>query len=124
MARREPGSKRKRSIPLDKDDPDDLVEALKNDNLFWRMTAQRLLVERGNIEVFPKLYDLVENNKVDEIGYNYAATHALWIIDGLGALSKDDKAEEVVTDALKHPSAGVRKAAIQILSKSRDRKKS
>ena len=43
--------------------------------------------------------------------------HALWIIDGLGAISKDDKAEAVVASALNHPSAGVRKAAIQILSK-------
>ena len=62
---------------------------------------------------------LVKNNDIDELGNNYAATHALWIIDGLGAISKDDKAEEVITDAIGHPSAGVRKAAIQILSKSR-----
>ena len=58
------------------------------------MTAQRLLVERGNLNVLPELYDLVKNKNVDELGYNYAATHALWIIDGLGALSKDDKAEK------------------------------
>ena len=104
---------------MDKNDPDDLIEALKNDNLFWRMTAQRLLVERGNLDVLPELYDLVKNEDIDELGYNYAATHALWIIDGLGAFSKDDQAEKVITDALEHPSAGVRKAAIQILSKSR-----
>ena len=82
------------------------------------MTAQRLLVERGNVDVLPDLYDLVKNEKTDDSGNNYAATHALWIIDGLGALTKDDKAEAVLTGALKHPSASVRKAAIQILSKS------
>ena len=83
------------------------------------MTAQRLLVERGDLDVLPDLYELVKNDNIDELGYNYAATHALWIIDGLGAITKDDQAEKVITDALNHPSAGVRKAAIQILSKSR-----
>ena len=107
-----------RPIKLDKENTDDLVEALGNDNLFWRMTAQRLLVERGNLDVLPDLYNLVKDQDVDEFGYNYAATHALWTIDGLGALSKDDKANEVLTNALKHKSPGVRKAAIQILSKS------
>lgn len=105
-------------ISLSKDEPDDLVEALKNDNLFWRMTAQRLLVERGNLDVLPDLYDLVKNEDTDALGYNYAATHALWTMDGLGALTKDDQAEQIVAGALKHKSAGVRKAAIQILSKS------
>lgn len=105
-------------ITLDKDQPKELVDALNNDNLLWRMTAQRLLVERGNLDVLPDLYDLVKNEKTDDSGNNYAATHALWIIDGLGALTKDDKAEAIVTGALKHPSASVRKAAIQILSKS------
>ena len=107
------------SLSLNKNDPDDLIEALKSDNLFWRMTAQRLLVERGNLDVLPELYDLVKNNDIDDLGYNYAATHALWIIDGLGAFTKDDQAEKIITGALEHPSAGVRKAAIQILSKSR-----
>ena len=105
-------------ITLSKDQPKELVQALNNDNLLWRMTAQRFLVERGNLDVLPDLYDLVKNEKTDESGNNYAATHALWTIDGLGALSKDDKADAIVTGALKHPSAAVRKAAIQILSKS------
>ncbi len=104
-------------ITLNKENPKQLVDALSNDNLFWRMTAQRLLVERGNLDVLPELYDLVKNEKLDDEGYNATAVHALWIIDGLGAISKDDKAEAVVTSALNHPSAGVRKAAIQILSK-------
>jgi len=68
--------------------------------------------------VLPSLYDLVENTSIDEFGNNYAAIHALWTIDGLGAISKNDDAESIVTKALKHPAAGVRKAAIQILSKS------
>lgn len=112
-------AKRYDPITLDKDEPDDLIESLGNDNLFWRMNAQRLLVERGNLDVLPGLYDLVKDEKTDDLGYSYAATHALWTIDGLSALSKDDKAEEIITQALNHKSPGVRKAAIQIISKSR-----
>src|SRR5690606_10807812 len=104
-------------LTLDKDDVDELIDALSNDNMFWRLTAQRLLVERGNTDVLPELYDLVKNNKVDDAGNNFTAIHALWTIDGLGALNTDDNAEGVVTGALKHQAAGVRKAAIQILSK-------
>lgn len=105
-------------VELSKDSPRELLRALENDNLFWRMTAQRLLVERGNPDVLSDLYDLAGDKRVNELGDNYAALHALWIIDGLGAISKEVKAKEVVTGALDHPSAGVRKAAIQILSKS------
>jgi putative membrane-bound dehydrogenase-like protein len=110
----------RRSVPvsLSKDQVGDLVETLTHDNMLWRTTAQRLLVERGKLDVLPGLYDLVENKTLDEFGNNYAAIHALWTIDGLGAIGKDDDAENAVTNALKHPAAGVRKAAIQILSKS------
>lgn len=110
-------AKKYRPMTLDKEHPSDLVEALNNDNLFWRMTAQRLLVERGNLDVLPDLYQLV-NEKTNETGDAYPAIHALWTIDGLGALTKDEKAEGTVRGALTHSSPGVRKAAIQILSKS------
>lgn len=105
-------------LQLSKDDPDALVDALTNDNLFWRLTAQRLLVESGNRGVLEDLYRLAGNQQLDEFGNNYAAIHALWTIDGLGAVSSEDKARTVVMDALKHPASGVRKAAIQILSRS------
>ncbi len=105
-------------LVLSKDDPDKLIKALSNDNQFWRLAAQRLLVERSNLDVLPELFDLANNQTVNEFGDNYAAIHALWTMDGLGAISKDDQAHVVVEKALTHPAAGVRKAAIQILSKS------
>lgn len=106
-------------ITLDKNDGDQLVKTLKSDNLFWRMTAQRLLVERGDMDVLPELFDLVKDASTDEFGSNHAALHALWTMDGLGALNKNDEAEKIVMAALSHKSPGVRKAAVQILSKSR-----
>jgi uncharacterized protein len=105
-------------LALSKDRSGDLVDALSNDNMFWRMTAQRLLVERGNLDVLQALFDLVNNQVTNESGDNYAAIHALWTIDGLGALNKNDETEGIIRGALNHPSAGVRKAAIQILSKT------
>lgn len=102
-------------MQLKGDKPDDLIRTLDNDNMLWRLTAQRLLVERGNTDVLPKLYKVVKDNK-DENGF--AAIHALYALDGLGARSKDDMAESVLLEALRHPTPGVRKAAIQILSKA------
>lgn len=108
-------AKTEKPIQLSIEDPKKLIQALNNDNMLWRMTAQRLLVERGNPDVLTDLYNLVKKAPDEN---SYAAIHALWTIDGLGALTKDDKAESIVMNALNHSSPGVRKAAIQILSKS------
>lgn len=99
---------------LSKDRPAELVTALKNSNMFWRNHAQRLLVERGNKDVVPQLVALVNDPSVDEIGLNPAAIHALWALQGLGAIS-DENVLKAVTAALKHPSAAVRKNAVQVL---------
>ncbi len=106
-------------IQLSMDDPEGLVAALKNDNMFWRTTAQRLLVERGNDDVLESLNDLVNSKTKDELGMNTAAIHALWTIKGLGAFDGDNnEAYQVAVAALNHPAAGVRKAAIQVLPRT------
>ena len=103
-------------ISLSKDRPAELVAALSNDNLGWRMHAQRLLVERGQKDVAPQLYALARNKKVDELGLNPPAVHALWTLQGLGMLDgSTPAATAVAVEALKHPAAGVRKAALQAL---------
>ena len=43
---------------LSKADPAGLVAALKSDNMLWRLHAQRLLVERGKLDVVPQLVAL------------------------------------------------------------------
>ncbi|MEP3208115.1 MAG: PVC-type heme-binding CxxCH protein [Maribacter sp.] len=107
------------SLGLDKENPEELVRTLAHQNMFWRLTAQRLLIERGDTDVLPALYKLVTDMKVDALGLNAGALHALWTIDGLGALGLDTQGIEIVTGALLHPAAAVRKAAIQILPKNR-----
>jgi putative membrane-bound dehydrogenase-like protein len=106
-------------MALSKDRPADLVAALKNDNMFWRTTAQRLLIDRNNKDVVPQLIALVNDQSVDEIGINPAAIHALWTLHGLGALDgSNEQAVAAATKALKHPCHGVRKTAVQVLPRT------
>lgn len=102
--------------PLDPADAKGLVAALKSDNLLWRQHAQRLLVERGERDVVPALRELAADRSVDAIGLNPGAIHALWTLKGLGALEGGDgESFGAAAEALGHPSAGVRRAALLTL---------
>lgn len=109
----------KNTLQLNKNDVAGLINALSNKNMFWRTTAQRLLVENGDKSVLPALYRLVQNEQLDETGINAPAVHALWTMDGLHAFDGDNKeAFDIAINALQHPAAGVRKAAIEVLPKT------
>jgi uncharacterized protein len=99
--------------------PEQLVETLRHSNLFWRRHAQRLLVERGDLSVVPSLVELVEQPRLDEIGLDVGAIHALWTLHGLNAIQPTNTAVvQAVVSALTHPSVGVRRNAIQVLPRS------
>jgi putative membrane-bound dehydrogenase-like protein len=100
---------------LDNATPAQLVRALTNDNLFWRLTAQRLLVERGRPDVVPALVQLASDHTVDDLGLNPGALHALWTLHGLGALTASGEAMKAARNALNHPAASVRRAALMML---------
>ena len=107
--------------------PLELVQALRHDNMFWRTTAQRLIVERGKTDVVPQIIAVINDRTVDRIGLNSPAVHALWTLHGLGVLdgnppsrqalrrASNAAALEAATRALSHPAAGVRKAALSVL---------
>lgn len=95
--------------------PAQLVAALANDNLLWRSHAQRLLVERARKDVVPALIALVRDEKVDEIGLNAGATHALWTLHGLNAIDAIAEARAAAVAALRHRSPGVRRNAVAVL---------
>jgi putative membrane-bound dehydrogenase-like protein len=98
-----------------------LLAALASDNMFWRLTAQRLLVERGQKDVVPQLIGLVKNTSVDAVGINGGAMHALWTLKGLGEIdATTSEGYRAAVAALKHPAAGVRKAASMVLPKTAD----
>ena len=101
---------------LDPNDSKGLVTTLSSDNLFWRLTAQRLLVERGNKDVIPALIELAKTAKTDALGLAPGAIHALWAMHGLGALDgSNPAANDAAFAALGHSSAGVRRNAVQVL---------
>jgi putative membrane-bound dehydrogenase-like protein len=83
-----------------------LVAALGNDNQFWRLTAQRLLVEGKKTDAAPALKQAVTNTAP------IAALHALWTLHGLGQL--DDRTHVA---ALLHPDAAVRRNATRALGR-------
>jgi uncharacterized protein len=104
---------------LSSSDTAGLLAALASDNMFWRLTAQRLLVDRGQKDVVPQLIGLVKNTSVDAIGINGGAMHALWTLKGLGEIDTEGSAAyTAAVGALQHPAAGVRKAAAMVLPKT------
>ena len=104
------------TLALDPADPKGLVAALKADNLLWRLHAQRLLVGLGKKDVVPALIELTRDKTLDGIGLAPGAIHALWTMHGLGVLDgADEAATTAVVAALGHPSAGVRRNAVQVL---------
>ncbi|MGM0947203.1 MAG: PVC-type heme-binding CxxCH protein [Bacteroidota bacterium] len=115
------GAQEAQEFDLSNNNNKELIAALKSDNLFWRLTAQRLIVENKKVELLPELYKLISNQEQDEIGLNPAAIHALWALHGLGALDGTNReAEMLVEKALRHPSASVRKNALRVLPKTPD----
>ncbi len=80
----------------------ELVHELENPILWWRRTAQRLLVDRNAVNVAPNLVRLVHESQ-SPVG----RLHALWTLDGLGKL---DTAE--IEMGLADHEPGVRENAI------------
>ncbi len=96
------GLPRFHDIHLDKASDDELAQQLANPNIWWRRTAQRLLVSRGNEAVAPTLEHMVTQSPAA-----LGRLHALWSLDGLGHLDP-----AIVEKALHDSDAGVRRNAI------------
>ena len=105
-------------ISLDKNDKAGLLKALRNNNMFWRTTAQRLLVENKDLSVAPDLINIINTSNVDAAGVNAPAIHALWTLHGLGLLKNNVNAIATATKALSNNSGGVRKAAVEVLKET------
>jgi mono/diheme cytochrome c family protein/glucose/arabinose dehydrogenase len=81
-----------------------LVDLLSHPNGWWRDTAQRLLVERGDTSVVRSLKKLATEGEKSR-----TRLHALWTLDGMHSLD-----EESVMRALGDPSRDVRASAIRL----------
>jgi putative membrane-bound dehydrogenase-like protein len=96
----------KAAVPsLQKAGTADLVEALSHDTQYWRLTAQRLLVDNRKTDAMDSLKKLVTANDK-----SVAAIHALWALHGLGAL--DDATHRA---ALQSSDPTLRRNAIRAL---------
>jgi hypothetical protein len=99
--------------------PEQLVVALRNDNLLWRQQAQRLLVERGKQDIVPALIALLADPQIDDLGLDVGAIHALWTLHGLGAIDQPE-VQAVLPQALGHASPAVRRTALTVLTPTAD----
>lgn len=108
-----------RPLDLSRADAQQLVAALHSPNFFWRRHAQRLILEKRDLDVVQDLIDMVKEQSLDEIGLATDINHALWTLHGRGALDgKNRDALKVVVRALNHPSAGVRRNAVLVLPRN------
>jgi putative membrane-bound dehydrogenase-like protein len=82
----------------------ELVSHLADGNIWWRLTAQRLLIERQDRTAVKALEELARTSK-SAVG----RAHALWTLDGLKSLD-----EALILDALKDAEAGVREQALRL----------
>jgi putative heme-binding domain-containing protein len=82
----------------------DLVQRLASPNIWWRRTAQRLLVDRGSADAVEPLTALFASSQSA-----VARLHALWTLDGLDKLETN-----LIEKALADPEAGVRENAIRL----------
>jgi mono/diheme cytochrome c family protein/glucose/arabinose dehydrogenase len=89
---------------LSKATPAQLVDTLSNPNGWWRDTAQRILVERGETSVAPELKALAASAPDWR-----TRLHALWTLDGLDAIDAAS-VQKGMTDV----NADVRASAIRL----------
>ena len=93
-----------------------LIAALGHPTMLWRLRAQQLLVQRGARDVVPQLIQLAVSGSPDAAGVNARAMHALWTLDGLGAIAgADDAAFAAAVGQLQNDASGVCRAAVTVL---------
>jgi mono/diheme cytochrome c family protein/glucose/arabinose dehydrogenase len=96
----------KRPAPpqMSKEAPAQWVAHLSHPNSWWRETAQRLLVERGDTSVVPALEELAAKGKSP-----MGRVHALWTLEGVQRLSV-----KTAIRALDDSDPRVRAAAVRV----------
>lgn len=108
-----------RPADLAKANTDQLIAELGVGNFLWRRHAQRLIVEKDRFDGVQTLIEAINDQAMDEIGLNGEIVHAMWALHGRGVLDGENReATKAVVGALRHPSAGVRRNAVQVLPRT------
>jgi putative membrane-bound dehydrogenase-like protein len=82
----------------------ELVSHLDDPNIWWRMTCQRLLIERQDKAAIPLVRKLLQATQSGP-----GRAHALWTLAGLSALTLDD-----IKAGLQDKEIGVREQALRL----------
>jgi putative membrane-bound dehydrogenase-like protein len=80
----------------------ELVDLLTRSSQWWRLGAQRLLLERQDKSVVPAITKLFAENKDPRVRLN-----ALYVLEGLNSLDA-----KIIQQAMKDPHPGVRESAM------------
>ena len=86
---------------------EELVSHLESKTIWWRRTAQRLLVDRQAVDAAEALTELATHSRIPE-----GRLHALWTLEGLGLLTPDH-----IIPALKDEHPGIRENALVLAEK-------
>ena len=89
-------------LDLAESNTEELIGHLESENAWWRLNAQRLLVDRQDTQAADALEHIARNSEMAE-----ARLHALWTLEGLGRLTGS-----LIVPALKDPHPGVRENAV------------
>jgi putative membrane-bound dehydrogenase-like protein len=98
------GAPRGKRPALRKASAEELAQHLGDANVWWRLTAQRLLMERQDRSVVASLRRLAGEARAGP-----GRAHALWTLEGLGGLD-----EGLIGQALKDRDPGVREQALRL----------
>jgi putative membrane-bound dehydrogenase-like protein len=82
----------------------ELADALLNPNSWWRLTAQRLIVERQMKDAIPAV-----RGRLKDAAGKAGRANLLWTLQGLGALTVED-----VLPAFDDPEPGMREQALKL----------
>lgn len=96
------GARKQTSVNLKDKATGELVEVLAHPNRWWRLQAQRLLLERQDLSVVPTVKNLFARHDDEKV-----RLHALYVLEGLDALNAS-----LVGQALKDNHPGVREHGV------------
>jgi putative heme-binding domain-containing protein len=110
--------------PLTDATPEQLVETLKSDNMFWRLQAQRLLVEGKCVSVAKELYKASSSEEPPK--GHFAAVHAMWTLRGIADATQATNDSDLgaaayfqLEHAFDHASPAVRRNAILVSARDK-----
>lgn len=110
------GKKNRKISALSRDNDKELLAALSSDNMFWRLTAQRIIVEEQKLNLVPDLIKLIKAGLKKNADNQSGVAHALWTLDGLGVFAGvDESHNDIFSACLASPSYSVQRAALGVL---------